>query len=151
MKGVNLFTGELVEDVVFFTSTIRPAWSSSENQSELSAVEKGYIPPEVQIQDMMKAGIALQQARKARFDSVELGVDPDSDIPLDSTRNPGVDLVDIQREADAVGKRLEAAAGKAASEAAAKAKADSEAADAARIEARARELVAAQEKIRQGG
>lgn len=149
MKCVNVLTGEAVQ-ADFATAYIRPLKDESERPSPASIVEQAYVPPQAQIQDMMDAGVRLAAYRKARFDTVELQIAENGDVPLDVTREPGADLVDVQRAAEDLEARLGAEASKAEIAARAKAKADAEAADAARIEARARAILAEQAAIKEG-
>lgn len=105
MDAIDLVTGEVVK-VPYQTNRYQSIASWQEHPDEKSITETAYVPPQVQIQDMMEAGLRLAAERKARFDSVELNVQEGEDIPLDPTREPGVDLVDVQRAAESLDVRL---------------------------------------------
>jgi len=93
----------------FYTQWDRPDGFEVDQVSPRSITELAYVPPQVMIKDMMDAGRRLAAERRMRFDSVELGVeDVQGDMPLDPTREPGVDLVDVTRAERAVRSRLEA-------------------------------------------
>jgi hypothetical protein len=148
MEAVKLLTGETVQ-LDFFTAWERPLKDQSEHPDPKSITETAYVPPQVQIKDMMDAGVALAASRKARFDSVELRID--EDIPLDPTREPGVDLVDIQRQAEAVSKRLEEARGVEKVEQEKAQRAEQEKEYEAEVEKRLAARQAKQEEIKNGG
>lgn len=106
MVLIKILTGETTEGD-FATQYHRPVkdWSEDHSKSKPGITVEPYIPPQVQIAEMMDAGARLAALRKARFDSVELQVEGD-DIPLDPTREPGVDLVDVDRQARRVAEML---------------------------------------------
>lgn len=73
----------------------------------------GYIPPKIQIEQMILAGQRLNESRKAQFD---YGPDEPDDGYTDPTRDPGYDMADasmvMAREKEIVTeglKRLKAA------------------------------------------
>ena len=96
---VDRYTGEVVDGVVASNRFV-PVAIKKEKVDPLTRTERGYIPPTVQIADMMNAGARLAAERKARFDSQELGMEEGADVPLDPTREQGLDLVDVQRLAE---------------------------------------------------
>lgn len=148
MRLVNILTGEECF-MEFATGIHRPTVDMSEKLDPVPAVTiEPYLPPQYQIADMMDAGVRLALSRKARFDNRELGIDEDSDeVPLDPTREPGVDLVDVVRAAQSVAKEL--AASKAA--AVLKAEEDGNAARKAEIESEVQSRIAAErEKMNEG-
>ena len=86
MKTYNIASGEVSSDVRFATAYDRPVGDFEEHPVKESQTETAYVPPQVQIADMMDAGVRLAAARRARFDSTELGEDlagPEVDLPLD--------------------------------------------------------------------
>nr|WAE43507.1 MAG: hypothetical protein [Microviridae sp.] len=73
-------------------STFDPAPAIKEkNSGEMITEQAGYIPPHIQIEDMMLAGQRLQQARAERFDFPDGKVD---DTFIDPTRKSNFDLAD---------------------------------------------------------
>jgi hypothetical protein len=114
-KSFDILSGETAE-ARFYTQYDRPVRDESEHPSLESQTETGYVPPEVQIEDMMRAGKTLMEYRKARFDTVELADQEGDEIPLDPTREPGVDLVDVMRASRNVFQRLKAQKEKADAE-----------------------------------
>lgn len=96
MKALDVYTGELV-DVPFFSQRNVPLDMKYEKEDHQTATEQAYVPPQVQIADMMLAGLRLAEERRARFDSVDLNVSEEEDLPLDPLREPGLDLVDVSR------------------------------------------------------
>lgn len=147
MKGYNNLTGELVENVFVFDQVIRPDLPNPEkSDSADTKTEQSYIPPAQQIADQMKAGVYLNEVRRARFSpefDSELGYQPEEEIQLDPTRDPGADMADVFRLAHATGLRLreqdkkDREAKKAAAEAAA----------AAELQAKIDAAVAAKENV----
>jgi len=57
---------------------------------EMITEQAGYLPPQVQIEQMMEAGRRLADYRKEQFDAL---YDVD-DVELDPTRSPGFDMAD---------------------------------------------------------
>lgn len=94
---VDRYTGEIVSGKVASNRFV-PASIKKEKVDPFTRTERGYIPPTVQIADMMNAGLRLAAERKARFDSELVG--EGEEVPLDRTREPGLDLVDVQRLAE---------------------------------------------------
>lgn len=123
MEYMDVYTGEVVK-AAFATQRFVPLGPTQEKEDHSSITETAYVPPQIQIRDMMLAGLRLAEERRARFDSVELGVE-DGDIPLDPTREPGVDIVDLERAAAAVSAAVNVAVESAAAK-------EKEVADAAR-------------------
>jgi len=96
------------------------------NSGEQVTEQAGYIPAQVQIEEMIYAGERLAAARKERFDFPS-----DSEVPddfVDPTRSPGFDLADASALGTAAELRMKASAAQAkkAAEEAAAAKAASE-------------------------
>lgn len=151
MKAIHRMTGEVIDSVEGYTQWIRPLPDQGEKMDSKPAVTiEPYMPPQIQVADMMDAGLRLAEARKARYDTVELGIGEGEDVPLDPTRAPGVDMVDIQRAAEKASAALKASYQSASEAAAAKAKAEAEAADQARIQAAAEALLAKREAEKAG-
>jgi len=96
MNTLNIITGE-IEKRDFADMFHVYADETGEKGDTKSITETGYIPPTQQIKDMMQAGIRLAKERRARFDSLELNLAEDEEPPFDPTREPNVDLVDVQR------------------------------------------------------
>lgn len=96
MEALDIYTGE-VKEVPFFTQRYVPLAAKGEKEDSKSITETAYIPPQVQIADMMQAGVRLAEERRARFDSVELSTPDGEDPPLDPLREPGLDLSDLSR------------------------------------------------------
>lgn len=144
MKAVDVLTGELV-DVKFFTQWQTPLELVQEPGSPETKTEMAYVPPKVQIEDMMRAGLALDLYRKGRFG---VGAQALADAEeLEVGIELGADLVDVQRAAEALTVRLseqEKRAAVAAGEAA-------KAADERRIQDAAEKLLAAREAAQGGG
>lgn len=72
----------------------------------------GYIPAEVQIQDMLNAGRRLGEYRRERYD-----FGSDEEIPkdyYDPTRSPGFDMADASQLQQSVAARLRERAAQAA-------------------------------------
>lgn len=104
MKYIDVFTGEVVE-TKFGTQYLLPFQEQSEKPSSKTMTEMSYVPADIQVKEMLDAGARLDAYRKQRFGSelVEEGQDPE----VDPTSEPGVDLVDIGKAAEAVNMRLE--------------------------------------------
>jgi hypothetical protein len=112
MEALDIYTGELVK-VPFYTPRFVPSTMQYEKEDHFSITEQAYVPPQVQIADMMIAGLRLAEERRARFDSTELNLPEEEDIPMDPLREPGIDLVDVQRAAIRVSESLRASQEKA--------------------------------------
>jgi len=100
-------------NVKLFTQYRRPPKHLEENDGLTITESAGYIPPKVQIENLINAGKRLAQWRKEQYDFPE---DDDVDESFeDPTRGPGYDLADASRDAKAVSDRIraKAAAGKA--------------------------------------
>lgn len=70
----------------------------------------GYIPPKVQIENMILAGKRLEQARKEAYD---FGPDDEVDYGFhDPTRDTGFDLADASRLAATVSENMKSTAQK---------------------------------------
>ena len=95
MELYNLLTGEVMEGP-FATAYHRPTAQEKPipgSDKPTHPIEP-YIPPQAQIKDMMMAGARLKETRRLRFD-----VEADEDAPLDPTREPGIDIVDLEKAA----------------------------------------------------
>lgn len=136
MDVFDIFTGEVAK-AKFATAYTPEMEPKIAEMSEASITETAYIPPEVQIKDMMEAGTRLAYERRARFDAIRTG--EEGDLPI--TRTSGVDIVDVAKAAQAVEERL-AAQQLAAQEKAVKA---SKEADDARIQAAVKAALEAQQ------
>jgi len=74
------------------------------NSGELITEQAGYISPKEQIEGMIMAGERLAEYRREMFD---IGRDEEDDGTfLDPTRAPNYDLVDAQRDAERLKKKL---------------------------------------------
>jgi hypothetical protein len=108
-EAVNIFTGEVVEiDLPVYSQVYIPVPDLSETSvAEDTKTEQGYIPPEAQIRDQVRAGLMVAASRRARFDS-DLYPEGtlDLDIALDPYRDQGSDIIDLARQASLVGARL---------------------------------------------
>ncbi len=93
------YTGELVTGSIR-SNRLVPVSIKKEPVDPFTRTERGYVPPTIQIADMMNAGLRLAAERRARFDSVELEVPEEEDIPLDPMREQGLDLADVSRLAE---------------------------------------------------
>ena len=94
MELYNLLTGEVTEgpfQTAYHRSTIEP--KPIPGSDKPTHPIEPYIPPQAQIKDMMMAGARLKETRRLRFDTEE------EDAPLDPTREPGIDIVDLERAA----------------------------------------------------
>jgi len=127
VKVVDIFSGE-VRESAFATAYTPCVADFSEHPSPDSEVDRAYIPPDSLIRDMLASGELLLAARKARYDTEELELEEGADVPLDITREPGVDMVDVQRAAERLSVSLaeQKAGAEAAHAAAAKAAHDAE-------------------------
>lgn len=137
MDTYDIFDG-VVSQKRFASAYNRPVTDEIAPMSELSITETAYIPPEVQIKDMMDAGVRLAQERKARFQAIQ-GEEGEPEVPLEM--RSGVDIVDVAKMATEVEERL--AEQQLAAQA--KAKKESEEADNARIQAAVAAAIAAQQ------
>lgn len=108
MEALDIYTGE-IKEVPFYSQRHVPSTLKYEKEDHTSVTETAYVPPQVQIADMMLAGLRLAEERRARFDSVELEIPAEEDIPLDPLREPGIDLVDVSRAAARVSAAVAAA------------------------------------------
>lgn len=97
MEARDRFSGE-VKEVPFLSQRHLCVGVKKEKFDSFTRTERGYVPPTVQIADMMNAGLRLAAERRARFDSQY--VKEGEEVPLDPTREPGVDLVDMGRLAE---------------------------------------------------
>ncbi len=96
---VDRYTGEVVSGSVR-SNRLVPIAIKKEKVDPFTRTERGYIPPTVQIADMMNAGLRLAAERRARFDSSELNIADEEDVPLDPMREQGLDLADVSRLAE---------------------------------------------------
>lgn len=88
---------------IFYTEYIRPKSDAEINSGEKKVETAGYIPAEIQIEDMIMAGQRLNQARAERFDFPD---GRDDDLFMDPTRSPNFDLADASSLANMVDGRL---------------------------------------------
>lgn len=78
-----------------YRSTAKPAHAKPEKVPSTSEVEKaGYIPDSKRIEEMMNAGMRLEGVRR-EFYQVPPGSKEEPE--LDPLREPGLDIVDVQR------------------------------------------------------
>lgn len=115
-------TGEIVHEK-FQRNFATPTTDWSEDGDPHTITEMAYVPPKAQIEDMMRAGKSLDMYRRARFGpELEKEISLEEEAEVFVTQNPGADLVDVQRAAEALSQRIVAqgvlAAEKAAKEAA---------------------------------
>lgn len=107
-----------------FATKYEPAKSKPEKNLEPTKTEKvGYIPPKVQIERMIQAGVRLNEFRKG------YEFEKESDVPtdyVDVTRNPNFDLADATQVRETVADKLVATAKDQKEAAEAKKKADAE-------------------------
>ncbi|QXP44114.1 MAG: hypothetical protein [Arizlama microvirus] len=87
----------------YYTELDRPDFKGEENSGEMITETAGYIPANVQIEDMMLAGQRLAIARKERFDGSN---DEEVSLFSDPTRKPGFDLADAHTISREVYERL---------------------------------------------
>lgn len=72
---------------------------SYEKLSDVSLTERaGYIPPKIRIEQMLLAGLRLQQSRLEQFD-FEGDVD---ETFIDPTRSKGYDITDAQKHLESI-------------------------------------------------
>ena len=93
-----------VVDVEVFTKWKRPKPDKEINSGEQVTETAGYIPADIQIEDMLAAGMRLGEYRREMYD-----FDANEEVPedfMDPTRSPGVDVVDVQNAALAVNSRI---------------------------------------------
>lgn len=93
--------------VEFRTKYNRPKLVEEVNSGKSKVETAGYIPAEVQIMDMINAGVRLNDYRKEKFDFSDNEVVPDNFI--DPTRSPGFDLADATILSRDVNSRIEEA------------------------------------------
>lgn len=65
----------------------RPEFKPEENSGDEIVEKEGYIPADVQITEMIKAGIRLNDSRKEQYDYADEDV-PDDAIPTNSFPDP---------------------------------------------------------------
>lgn len=141
-EGVDRETGEIVE-TTFYTQWVRPIKDSSEIPDTKTMTEMSYVPADIQIKEMLDAGARLDAYRKARFSS---DLTPEGEEEeIDPTTEPGVDLVDIGKTAQAVESRLSEQAQTANKKAAEAAKEAQDAAIQAEVDRKVKEALAAKE------
>lgn len=104
MKVYDIFTGE-VSEKAFATSYAPQLEVVLEPCDDRSITEEGYIPPEVQIREMIEAGQRLDLARKERF--AAMSQEEEEQLEPDVTMQPGVDVVDVMAAARSTSSRLE--------------------------------------------
>ena len=94
----------VVIDVEVYSHFKRPKDVKEINSGEQITETAGYIPADVQIQDMIAAGMRLGEYRREMYD-----FDANEEVPedfMDPTRTPGVDVVDVERAGIAVNGRI---------------------------------------------
>lgn len=74
----------------FYTEYDRPP-SDAEVGSPISKTETAYVPPDIQIDEMIRAGERLGQSRKEMYD---FAPGEEDDGYVDPTRSPGFDFAD---------------------------------------------------------
>nr|QJB18829.1 MAG: hypothetical protein [Microvirus sp.] len=87
-----------------YTHFKRPKVEKEINSGQQITETAGYIPADVQIQDMIAAGMRLGEYRREMYD-----FDADDEVPenyFDPTRVPGVDVVDVERAGIAVNAKI---------------------------------------------
>ena len=94
----------VVIDVEVYSHFKRPKDVKEINSGEQITETAGYIPADVQIQDMIAAGMRLGEYRREMYD-----FDANENIPddfIDPTRTPGVDVVDVENAGIVVNARI---------------------------------------------
>ena len=94
----------VVIDVEVYSHFKRPKDVKEINSGEQITETAGYIPADVQIQDMIAAGMRLGEYRREMYD-----FDDNEEVPedfMDPTRIPGVDVVDVERAGIAVNAKI---------------------------------------------
>ena len=85
----------VIIDVEVFSQFKRPKPEKEINSGEQITETAGYIPADIQIQDMIAAGMRLGEYRREMYD---FGADEEvPDDYVDLTRSPGVDVVDVEK------------------------------------------------------
>lgn len=88
----------------FNTKFEREEYEKEKGGGKIITESAGYIPPKIQIEQMIMAGQRLDLARKEQFD-----FGPDDEIDedyVDPTREPGFDLADASQLASETAMRL---------------------------------------------
>jgi len=98
MLYVDRFTREVVK-AAFGSQRLVPVTCTKCKVDPVTKVERGYIPLDVRVNDMLAAGRRLVDEKRARFDSLEQNV-PVEELRLDPLREPGVDILDVARIAE---------------------------------------------------
>lgn len=94
----------VIIDVEVFSHFKRPKPEKEINSGEQITETAGYIPADIQIQDMIAAGMRLGEYRREMYD---FGADEEvPDDYLDTTRSPGVDVVDVERAGISVNQKI---------------------------------------------
>jgi hypothetical protein len=81
--------------MTFNTKYGRPKYEGEYNNGQSNVEKAGYIPPKIQIENLINAGKRLIEHRKNMYDFDE-GV-ADDDNFTDPTRDPGFDMADASR------------------------------------------------------
>lgn len=95
---------DIVIDVEVYSHFKRPKDVKEINSGEQITETAGYIPADVQIQDMIAAGMRLGEYRREMYD-----FDANEEVPeeyFDPTRSPGVDVVDVERAGLAINAKI---------------------------------------------
>ena len=98
-----------MSDVVVIDVEVYSHFRRTKDVKEINSGEQitetaGYIPADVQIQDMIAAGMRLGEYRREMYDFAA-----DEEVPedyMDVTRSPGVDVVDVERAGIAVNAKI---------------------------------------------
>ena len=98
-----------MSDVIIIEAEVYSHFKRPKDVKEINSGEQitecsGYIPADVQIQDMIAAGMRLGEYRREMYDFAA-----DEEVPedyMDVTRSPGVDVVDVERAGIAVNAKI---------------------------------------------
>lgn len=80
--------------VIYNNYSNRPPVVAREMIGESITEQAGYIPPDIQVQNMLRAGVVLQSSREGIYDS-DIDAEFDEDGPLDRLDSRGADMVDV--------------------------------------------------------
>lgn len=95
MEVVDRYSGEIVSKS-FRSSRFVAGKIKKEPFDPFTRTERAYVPPQIQIGDMMEAGKRLAEERRKRFDT-DYFPQEDQEIPLDPMRELGLDLADVSK------------------------------------------------------
>lgn len=91
-------------EVEVFTRYKRPKKTPEVNSGEIVTEAAGYIPADVQIQDMIAAGVRLGEYRREMYDFAA-----DEEVPedfIDPSRSPRADPVEVEAAGLAVTEKI---------------------------------------------